>query len=856
LRPARFVHRSLPAPPPDATGEDVPRAFRRNDWIIGLIVVALVAAATAGGWLRGLEGRVYEAATGLADDRPASESVVIVRVDDTSLERLGSWPWSRYALAEINALIARGDPRTIGYALPLETPQNEHAQRTLTELLEANRERLDPDARALLRRAIRDMGTDRVLAASFQRSGRVVLGARARVAEKRPASLPGLPAALGRGALRVVDGNGLRPANLLRPGTRRHVERVQPPVGRIAAAADGVGLIPDRANGVPPRTLPLALPYRDAWLPTFPLLVYAHARGLAPGELQVIPGEGVRAGDRLLAGGPGLEMHPVYGLDGRDGAGFRSVSAAAVHAREVDPGLFTDRIVLVGITAPSLVAAVDTPAGPRMPVEALAAEISSLLEGHLYRVPDWAAWSRGGAFALVALYLMFVLPRLGAGTALAVSGLLLVVLVNAELVTLLVREAWIPLVAPSLALVLGHAILGGKRAVRGRLVAFQAELTAANRELAAVQREAGRLDEAWRRLQRCTSDDETLEQVYAVGLDFERRRRFPQAAEAFRFCDRHAPGFRDAAGRAERNERLQDSVALGGRKQAGSTQTLALDDGALERPMLGRYELDRELGKGAMGTVYLGRDPRIGREVAIKTMPLDQEFEGQSLREVKARFLREAETAGRLSHPHIVTIHDVGEEQDLAWIAMDYLAGTPMIRFADPEHLLPPAEVFEVLAQVAEALAAAHQQNVVHRDIKPDNIIYDRERGTATVTDFGIACLLDHRHTRTGTILGSPSYMSPEQLAAREMDGRSDLFSMGVTLYQLLTGELPFVGDSLSNLMYRIANERHRDVRRVRGDLPTCAATITNRCMEKDPARRYASASQLAQALRRCRGKL
>ncbi|MDZ7747700.1 MAG: protein kinase [Halofilum sp. (in: g-proteobacteria)] len=547
-----------------------------------------------------------------------------------------------------------------------------------------------------------------------------------------------------------------------------------------------------------------------------------------PGRCGSPRGRGLAAGEHVFRTGPALGVHPVYYDRGAEGGSpFRTVSAAAVHAREVDPAVFRDRIVLVGVTAPSLVEPVATAGGARMPVQAFADEVSSLLSGHLYRAPDWTIWARLGAFAAVALYLMFVLPRLGTGTALALTGLLVVVLANAELVTLYLRAAWIPLLAPGTALLVGHVVLGGKRALMSTLVDFQAELASANRELAESHREAGRLDEAFRRLQRCSADAATLEQMYALGLDFERRRRYPQAADAFRFCERHGRGYRDAAERAARNDKLQNSVALGGGRGGGSTQTLMVSDDDVQKPMLGRYELVRELGKGAMGTVYLGRDPRIGRDVAIKTMPLDQEFEGQSLRDVKRRFLREAETAGRLSHPNIVTIHDVGEEQDLAWIAMDYLPGTPMVRFTQPGDLLPPAEVFGVLAQVADALAVAHDEHVVHRDIKPDNIIYDRERGTATVTDFGVACLLDQRHTRSGTILGSPSYMSPEQLAARPLDGRSDVFSMGVTLYQLLTGTLPFEGESLSNLMYMITNERHRDIRRVNTDLPTCASTIT-----------------------------
>jgi len=834
------------------------RAFRRSDWRIGGAVVAAVVAITLAGGLRPLEGAAYDLATAVADGRQPGDGVVVVAVDDASLKQVGAWPWSRYTLGEINALIAQGQPRVVGYALPLETAQNAHAQATVRSLYEAGRDRLGREGRQLFERAIRAMGTDRVLAASFRRSGGVVLGARYSATAHAPAEWPALPPSLrGAGLATEAAASGWTPA-WFRPHGSLYVDRVYPPVPQLARAASGIGLAHRSGAGskTTQRRLPLALRHADTWLPSLPLLLYARAHGVDSSGIRVAADRGVEIGERRFETGPDLGVYPVH-YAARDGRSpFRVVSAADVEARKVRPALFRDRVVLVGMTTPRLVEPVMTPAGKRMPVMALADETASLINGDLFRVPEWAVWARVGAFAFVALYLMFLLPRLRLGTALALTGLVAVVLLSGELVAMTAQSTWIPLMAPLAALAIGHGVLGGKRRVMTTIAGFQTELSDANRELGEALRREGRLDEAFRRLQRCAPDEETLEQWYALGLDYERRRRFAQAAQAFRLCREYDPRFRDAAERVQRNEKLQESVVLGpGGRSGGSTQTMLLDDSGVQKPVLGRYRLDRELGKGAMGTVYLGQDPKIGREVAIKTMPLDAEFEGQSLEEIKARFLREAETAGRLDHPHIVKVHDVGEEQDLAWIAMDYLPGRPMSDFAEPESLLPPAEVFEVLAQVAEALDSAHEHNVIHRDIKPDNILYDRERGKAVVTDFGVACLLDHRNTRSGTILGSPSYMSPEQLAGRELDGRSDTFSMGVTLYQLLTGVLPFIGDSMSNLMYRIANERHREIKRLRPDLPPCATTITNRALEKSPERRYVSGAQLAQALRRCARK-
>jgi len=265
-----------------------------------------------------------------------------------------------------------------------------------------------------------------------------------------------------------------------------------------------------------------------------------------------------------------------------------------------------------------------------------------------------------------------------------------------------------------------------------------------------------------------------------------------------------------------------------------------------DRTTLGRYRIDRQLGRGAMGAVYLGHDPKIGRQVAIKTMALAQEFDGAELAEARERFFREAETAGRLQHRDIVTIFDAGEDQDLAYIAMEFLKGHDLQRHTQPAQLLPPPTVLRIVARVAEALAYAHSQGVIHRDIKPANVMVDLPTDTVKVTDFGIARITDSSRTRTGMVLGTPSFMSPEQMAGRRVDGRSDLYSLGVMLFQLLTGRLPHQAESMAKLMYKIANDPAPDVRSLRPDLPEALANVVALSLEKRPEVRYADGRQLA----------
>ena len=266
--------------------------------------------------------------------------------------------------------------------------------------------------------------------------------------------------------------------------------------------------------------------------------------------------------------------------------------------------------------------------------------------------------------------------------------------------------------------------------------------------------------------------------------------------------------------------------------------------------MLGRYQVEKELGKGAMGVVYQGRDPKINRIVAIKTLALSQEFDEEELVDVKARFFREAETAGRLNHPNIVTMYDAGEEHDLAYIAMEFLQGGDLVPFTKPGHLLPMPRVVSIVARIADALAYAHQHHVVHRDVKPANVMYEPQSDSVKVTDFGIARITDSSRTKTGMVLGTPSYMSPEQLSGKKIDGRSDLFSLGVMLYQLLGGRLPFVGESMAQLMFKIANEPCADIRTVNPQVPEALAAVVAKAMSKNVLQRYQTGDAMATDLR------
>ena len=269
---------------------------------------------------------------------------------------------------------------------------------------------------------------------------------------------------------------------------------------------------------------------------------------------------------------------------------------------------------------------------------------------------------------------------------------------------------------------------------------------------------------------------------------------------------------------------------------------------------LGRYEVLGELGQGAMGIVYKARDPLIDRVVAIKTINLGLALDEKE--EYEGRFYQEAKAAGRLNHPNIVTIYDVGKSGDVAYIAMEFLQGRELRDIMNDGGLLPVDQVLDIVAQVAQGLAYAHEHGIVHRDVKPSNIMVVRD-GHAKITDFGIARMASSAvRTQTGMVLGSPKYMSPEQVMGKEIDQRSDIFSLGVMLYEMLTGQAPFNGENVNAIMYQTLNAIPAPPNTLNPAVPEMANFIVAKALAKKLEDRYQNAKDFAADLRACRDTL
>ncbi len=832
----------------------------KTDWFIGLVVTLLfLLLGVISDDLNQLDWQAYDMGVRFTSSRPPNPNVVVVAIDDAAIQEMGSWPWPRDVLARVTDTISASTPAVIGYAVPFDTRQSNYGLQQLEQLKDAIQHSRGNNRHLqnLISRAEDSLNTDQVFANSLQRAGPVVLAMPYDLAHgDGQKSSRQIADHLSRFTVRVQnlpkDRNWFARHLLSNPVPV--ADSIYPPIQELSRYVTAVGHLNTGLNRQEQaRREPLLIQYGNDFIPSFSLMIVARYLRLTADNITARVGDAVRIARRPIDTDDKFRVYPYF-YKGKDNKpAFKVYSIMDVLNNKISPRAFHEKAVIIGFTARQQTAQLASPIGVDMPPAIFTAHVvSSMLNGDLYHVPADGVWIQTGVLLLIGLYLMFILPRLRFSTGLAFSIVLALGILNAHFMLMIGQSTWIPLMVPLVALIIGHLLLSAKHLVASSIGRIQNELSNANLLLGQSFHHQGQLDQAFERYRKCAVNETVLEYMYNLGMDYERKRQYNKGVAVFEHIQFLNPAFRDIGDRIKRTKQASHAYAMAPNAAANLNSTLILENSGVQKPTLGRYSIERELGRGAMGMVYLGMDPKIGRTVAIKTMVLAQEFEGEKLEEVKERFFREAETAGRLNHPNIVTIYDVGEDEDLSYIAMDYLKGENLLAYCKSEKLLPAKEVLQVLVKVADALDYAHENGVVHRDVKPANIIYDRETGVMKVTDFGVAFLTDSSKTKTGTILGSPSYMSPEQLAGMKVDGRSDLFSLGVTLYQMLTGELPFIGESLASLMYKIANEKHPDVRLFRPDLPSCVSRIINKALAKEPENRFQSGERFSNAIERC----
>ena len=848
---------------------------RRRFWIAVLVAVFLLGTYTPA--LQWFEHGFYDQAARLVPEAEPTEDVVVLAIDEAGEKRFGSWPWSRARLAEV--VEALDGAAAIGFLPALDQPETPLALEEVRDEIAAGREALLERRQELrgqrstaarnrtlqrveagldkLRTASYWLGkvdTDRDLAWAISQQGRVVIPAEyARVAGEDRGE-PAMPTLTLEPRHEWYLQGWLYPL-WAAPDPLGSVN-LREPIERYAEQARAIGAQPVWEDATRVRAMPLVVPQGDAVVPSFALSLASVARGLSPSEAVALDGFGVRFASRDLSTGEHYSFYPVPPVTKSGEPPVTIYSVVELLEDRVPAAAIRDKVVLIGPTALGAAPRLRGPAGAELtPVVWTAHSVASLMSGQAVTQPTWFHPVQRALLVLFALLLLALPARLyGGTTALLVVILAEVILLNGSLLALILSGYWLPLGVPMLFLAVGYGALVVRHHIVDAIVRSRHDAFEARRLLGVNLHAQGQLDRAFDEFQKCHVNADILYHLYQLGQDYERRRKFTRALEVYEYMAQVDADYRDIGDRIKRLKAVPDSnTAKFLAPESAADSTLVLDDSAIEKPMLGRYQLEAQIGRGAMGVVYLGVDPKIGRKVAIKTLNLTQEFEGTELDEVKWRFYREAEASGRLDHRNIVTVYDVGEEHDLAYIAMDFVQGHSLDENVREGGLLPVDEVLDIGVQVAEALDYAHKQQVIHRDIKPANMLYEPDKHVVKLTDFGIARLTDNSKTRTGTLLGTPAYMAPEQITGQEVDGRSDLYSLGVALYQMLTGQLPFTSDSMANLVFKITNDKAPDVRNARPELGTDISRVINKAIHKDPDKRYQSGANMAAALQRVR---
>nr|WP_249661414.1 serine/threonine-protein kinase [Variovorax sp. PCZ-1] len=812
-----------------------------------MVVVAVLILHQMGDLIGTLERRYYDFAS-TSNSRQPSDKIAVIAIDDTSIANIGRWPWNREVHAQMTDMLSGAKAKVIANTTFFFEPQTDRGLAYIRKIKEtlgapdpSNPQPAIEQAGKVIAEAEVALDSDAKLAASIAKANNVVLPSVYKIGE--PLGNPDKP--LPAFALKsAVDENQNFSVAAISG---------QQPLDALGNSAVGVAHLNqwlDVDGAV--RYEPLLVNYYGKAVPSMSLLVAAKSLNLNASDIKLNYGESVQIGKLKVRTDDAALMLPQFYKTSADKRAFPVDSFFDVLSGKIPASKYEGKIVIIGATAAGVGNIFPTPAAKDMsPAETIAHVTSSILNEHFIVQPAWGLWISLLAFLMVAAYLIAVLPRLSAGMGAGVTAVLFVLLLGIEFGLLSGVAMWLKLVLPAALLLIGHLTLTTKRflVTEAGKVKSDEESAETNRMMGLAMAGQGRLDEAFDRYRRVPASSALLDNLGNLALDFERKRQFNKAQAVYEHMaslDKNHKGLQDKLNRAKN---LSETVILGG-GNAHAGGTMLLDGGGVEKPMLGRYQVEKELGKGAMGVVYLGKDPKIGRVVAIKTMALSQEFEGDELQDARERFFREAETAGRLQHPNIVTIYDAGEEHDLAYIAMEFLKGKDLVDYSKDGNLLPMLRVASIVERVAKALAYAHQNSVVHRDIKPANVMYEHSSDTVKVTDFGIARITDSSKTKTGLVLGTPSFMSPEQIAGKKVDGRSDLYSLGVMLFQMLAGVLPFRGDSMAELMYKIANEEAPDIRVIRPQIPEKLADVVAMSLSKRPETRYQDGEQFAADLR------
>ncbi len=778
--------------------------------------------------------------------------IVLVDIDNDSITNLGRWPWPRSRLAKVVDRLKDHGAAFIGLQILLPEPEIGEG----LELVESLKKdftsqfawRGDPAAEGFLKKlteAMNELNHDKKLTESITKADNVVLPVFFDMGRFSQSDVMGIPEYIRKSGLVQVQGSVL--------GVMYPARKITAPIEPFSEAAIGLGHLnmPTDTDGAVRREI-LLVNYKGLAFPSYSLRLALLAQGIPQDTVRVLSMEegqaGLQVGQQLVPTNPNLDLYITF----THPKAYNRVSFYDVLNDKVSKAAFKDKIVLIGVSATGIDIPKVTPIDNQMPTAMLVANVmQNLLEGGFIVRTGMMDLIELAILVLIGAFLSILLPRLRARAGAIASIALLVVVIGSGIYLFIGMGIWFKMTYPVLLIILGYAAVTTSRYFVTEVMKDKVEGESAevNRMLGLSFQSQGQLDMAFDKLRRVPVDEGMKDILYNLALDYERKRMFNKAVSVYEYIREHDGEYRDISAKIKKLNVASESLifGLGAKGQQAEDGSLVLDEDT--KPTLGRYEITGELGKGAMGIVYSGQDPQIGREMAIKTIRFTDEYEEEEAEKIKDQFFAEAKTAGMLSHPNIVTIYDAGTDHDLSYIAMEFLEGYDLKEHARKENLLPIRDVVRIVAEVAEALGYAHSKGVVHRDIKPANIMY-LKNGTPKVTDFGIARAMASSKTKTGVVKGTPFYMSPEQITGKKVDGRSDIFSLGVVLYELLTGVQPFRAEDLTGLIYKITSDEPDPITNHNRKVPKALGQIIDKSLVKDREKRYQKAEQMSEHLK------
>jgi len=767
--------------------------------------------------------------------------VAIVNIDDKSLKQLGPWPWPRQIVAEMLTILKNNGAKLVFLDFLFSEKERNQGLREIRSLQSAlaahqGPSSKDPWLKGTLSDIEKRLDNDNILSNAIADCGNIYLPVLGVFGNYDAELVIPEDSVLTKCALTGKPGfSGVPPAKVLNAPFQELSER-----GR---GLGHVNLHPHKSSQGERHLL--FLDYRSNLIMSLPLRLTLDYLGNPPQEA-VVPGKGIRLRNALI---------PV--VDGGILVKFKGVKRSFPYYSFVDilnvkkvPAVFDGKIVLIGYTAEDA-ATVETPVDPEMPQVELAANvIDNLVNGRYLKRPASMPFVEMVVILVFCAFASLAIPRHGFINRLGITASLIFLLFMVGFVLFMFLDLWFKIIYAALALftIFLEYSIRDIVVTQRTLGITSKESIETNRMLALSLQSQGLLDLAFEKFRKIPLDDAMKDVVYNLGLDYERKRMLNKAVAVYEYIAHVDNGFRDLSSRIPKLRTLVSPLTMAGQEVRQDGKIIFSDDLGI-KPTVGRYEILEELGQGAMGIVYKARDPKINRLLAIKTIRFSDEFEAEKIREIKERFMREAEIAGKLAHPSIVAVYDVGEDYELTYMAMEYLEGESLLKYCRKGSLLALRRSLYVVSETALALDYAHTQGVVHRDVKPANIMLLKD-GKIKVTDFGIAKAVSSSQTKSGIVLGTPNYMSPEQINGHEIDGRSDMFSLGVVFFELLTGQLPFHGKNLTNLFYQITQVKHASPRDINPKVPKPVEQILDKALAKDPAQRFRTGAEFAKYLR------